>query len=94
MEAPTIDGASELENKYGLDFCLNTSIISFFPEVKPPIAPPKALPRVDVIISTLPTTPQCSCVPRPVFPKNLLSDNHQPLQVHCIFLLNHKFGLA
>ena len=31
MEAPTIDGASELENKYGLDFCLRTSIISFLP---------------------------------------------------------------
>ena len=46
------------------------SIISFLPEVKPPIAPPKALPSVDVIISTLPTTPQCSCVPRPVFPRN------------------------
>ena len=68
VAAPTIDGANELENKYGRDFCLNMSIISFLPEVKPPIAPPKALPKVEVIISTLPITPQCSCVPLPVFP--------------------------
>ena len=36
------------------------SIISFFPDVKPPIAPPKAFPNVPVIISTRPITPQCS----------------------------------
>jgi hypothetical protein len=39
--APTIPGAREFENKYGLERCLNKSIISFLPEVKPPRAPPK-----------------------------------------------------
>ena len=59
-------GAKEFENKYGRDLCLNISMISFLPEVKPPIAPPKAFPKVEVIISTLPITLQCSCVPLPV----------------------------
>ena len=33
MEAPTIDGAKELENKYGLERWRNISIISFLPVV-------------------------------------------------------------
>ena len=46
IEAPTIAGASVLENKYGLDFWRKISIISFFPDVKPPDPPPRALPKV------------------------------------------------
>ena len=37
--------------------------------VKPPLAPPSALPSVEVMMSTRPATPQCSGVPRPVGPK-------------------------
>jgi hypothetical protein len=36
IDAPTIGGAIEFENKYGLDFCLNNSMISFLPVVYPP----------------------------------------------------------
>ena len=57
MAAPTIEGARELEKRYGLDRCLNISIISFLPVVYPPIAPPRAFPRVPVIMSTLSITP-------------------------------------
>ncbi len=53
---PQFPGAKEFENKYGLERCLNISIISFLPEVNPPKAPPKAFPNVEVIISTLPIT--------------------------------------
>ena len=55
-DAPTIDGANVLEKRYGLDFCLNISTISFLPDVNPPEAPPNAFPRVPVIISILPIT--------------------------------------
>ncbi len=55
-DAPTIEGAKVFENKYGLDFCLRISIISFLPEVKPPEAPPSAFPSVPVIISIFPIT--------------------------------------
>ena len=51
-EAPTIAGANVFENKYGRDFCLRISIISLGPLVKPPEAPPNALPNVPVITST------------------------------------------
>ena len=44
------------------------AIISFLPEVKPPIAPPKAFPKVPVIMSTLPITLWYSWVPLPVLP--------------------------
>ena len=37
--------------------------------MKPPLAPPRALPRVEVTISMRPATPQYSGVPRPVGPK-------------------------
>ena len=45
-------------------------MISFFPVVYPPIAPPSAFPRVPVIMSILPITPFSSKVPRPVSPIN------------------------
>ena len=63
-----IIGASELENKYGLDFCRSNSIISLFATVKPPLAPPSDFPKVPVKISTLPITPQYSMEPLPDFP--------------------------
>ena len=58
------------ENKYGLDFCLNNSIISFGPLVNPPEAPPSALPNVPVIISTWSITPNSSGTPFPLGPIN------------------------
>ncbi|MNI56703.1 hypothetical protein D3C73_1117220 [compost metagenome] len=45
-------------------------MISFLPEVKPPEAPPNALPKVPVMISTRSITLKSSCVPRPVAPIN------------------------
>ena len=54
MLAPTIDGASELEKRYGRDRWRSMSMISFRPVVKPPIAPPKALPSVPVKMSMRP----------------------------------------
>ena len=69
IEAPTIAGIIVLLNKYGRERWRSSSIISFLPVVKPPLAPPRALPRVPVIISILPITPRYSCVPLPVFPK-------------------------
>ena len=68
--APAIAGARELENRYGRLLCLNRSMISFRPDVYPPDAPPSAFPNVPVMISTRPSTPQYSAVPRPVFPTN------------------------
>ena len=56
IDAPTIEGASEFEKRYGRDRCLKISIISFLPDVNPPSAPPKAFPSVHVIISILPIT--------------------------------------
>ena len=40
------------------------------PETQPPDAPPSALPKVVVMTSSCPCTPQCSWVPRPVLPMN------------------------
>ena len=51
MQAATRGGAKLFENKYGLDFCLRVSTISFEADTNPPEAPPKAFPNVDVIIS-------------------------------------------
>ena len=63
--------ATVLENKYGLDRCLSISIISFRPDVNPPEAPPSALPKVLVIISTRSITPQYSWTPLPFLPIKL-----------------------
>ena len=41
-------------------------MISFLPDVKPPMAPPSALPSVPVMMSIWPITLWYSCVPRPV----------------------------
>lgn len=68
MLAPAIAGANELENKYGRLLWRSRSMISLRPDVYPPEAPPSAFPSVPVMMSTRPCTPQCSGVPRPVFP--------------------------
>ncbi len=69
IAADTIEGASEFENRYGRDRCRSISTISLRAVVKPPSAPPSALPSVDVMMSTSPRTPQCSTAPRPVAPR-------------------------
>ena len=69
IEAPTMLGASVLENRYGLLRWRSISMISFLPLVKPPLAPPSALPSVPVMISILPITLRNSCVPLPVLPR-------------------------
>ena len=69
IEAPTMEGASVLLNKYGLERWRSISIISLRPLVNPPEAPPSALPKVPVMISILPITPRYSWVPRPVLPR-------------------------
>ena len=43
---------------------------SLRPVVNPPMAPPRALPRVPVMRSTRPSTPRSSIEPRPVAPMN------------------------
>ena len=45
-------------------------MISRRPLVYPPLAPPSALPSVPVRMSIRPSTPWCSCVPRPCRPMN------------------------
>mmetsp|Transcript_8670 Transcript_8670/g.24473 ORF Transcript_8670/g.24473 Transcript_8670/m.24473 type:complete len:301 (-) Transcript_8670:201-1103(-) len=71
MLAPTTGGASELLKRYGRAFWRRMSITSLRPVVYPPVAPPRALPSVELITSTDPgASPQCSSVPRPVFPTN------------------------
>ena len=68
MVAPTMEGANEFENKYGLERCLSISTIGDLAAINPPEAPPKALPKVPVIISGLPNAPACSLLPLPLFP--------------------------
>ena len=67
-DAAVTAGASELENRYGRDRCRSSSTISLRPEVYPPEAPPRALPRVPVTTSTWSVTPNSSGVPRPFSP--------------------------
>lgn len=50
--AAATDGASVLENKYGRAFCRRMSTTSFRPVVYPPVAPPRALPSVELMMST------------------------------------------
>ena len=64
----TIGGGSVLENRYGRERFRSSSMISRRPEVKPPEAPPSALPSVEVTMSTRSMQPRSSAVPRPVFP--------------------------
>jgi len=66
----TITGGSVFEKRYGRERCRRISMISLCEEVKPPLAPPSALPSVLVMMSTRPITPQCSCVPLPCLPMN------------------------
>src|SRR5437667_1726786 len=49
--AATTGGAMVFENKYGRERCRKRSTISLRPLVKPPLAPPSALPRVPVMMS-------------------------------------------
>ena len=65
----TSAGGSVFEKRYGRERWRRRSTISRRAAVKPPLAPPSALPRVEVMMSTRPATPQCSGVPRPVGPK-------------------------
>ena len=83
------NGGSVLENRYGLDRCLNKSINAFGPAVYPPAAPPNAFPNVELITSICPVIPKCSSVPRPVGPKNL--QKQQILEK--LFLINHSTRL-
>ena len=50
-------------------------MISFLPVVKPPEAPPSALPKVPVMTSTLPMTPQYSVEPLPRLPTKPDNEN-------------------
>ena len=61
-------GASVFENRYGRLRWRSSSTISRRPLVKPPDAPPSALPSVLVTTSTRSMTPWYSGVPRPVGP--------------------------
>jgi hypothetical protein len=68
-EAPTIGGAIEFENRLGLALYLKMSMMHFFPVAYPPVPPPNAFPRVEVIMSIDPSgMEKYSAVPRPVFP--------------------------
>ena len=68
--APTRLGAMELENKYVL--ALFRSISTTYPleATNPPEAPPIAFPRVELMKSIFPSSPNNSGVPFPVFPMN------------------------
>mmetsp|Transcript_21420 Transcript_21420/g.51458 ORF Transcript_21420/g.51458 Transcript_21420/m.51458 type:complete len:243 (-) Transcript_21420:117-845(-) len=68
-DAPTTAGAIELEKRYGRAFCRSMPMISLRPVEYPPVAPPSALPSVELITSTDASTPKCSGVPLPVGPK-------------------------
>lgn len=83
---PTIGGAIELENKYGLDFYLNYYMISFLPLVYPPLAPPNAFPRVPLIISISLVTPNISGVPYPVGPINPVAW-HSSMKITALYFL-------
>lgn len=54
LATATTGGGSELENRYGLDFCRKTLINSLGPVVYPPEAPPSAFPSVELMTSTFP----------------------------------------
>ncbi|MCY1547369.1 hypothetical protein D9M68_834230 [compost metagenome] len=69
IDAPTIAGATVLENRYGRERWRSSATTSWRALVKPPDAPPSALPSVPVMMSTLPNTPRSSCVPRPRAPR-------------------------
>jgi len=51
IDAATVEGAIEFEKRYGLHLFLNTSTTLFDATVKPPVPPPRALPRVELITS-------------------------------------------
>src|ERR1700756_3009039 len=69
-------GATALENRYGRDRCRSSSTISARALTYPPDAPPSALPRVPVTMSTRSWTPNRSGVPAPFGPTN-----HSPCAV-------------
>jgi len=48
-------GAIEFEKRLGLALCLKISIMHFLPVAYPPVPPPRALPKVDVMISMVPS---------------------------------------
>lgn len=69
-DAPTIDGAIELENKYVRARFFNISTVYLEPAIKPPEAPPIAFPKVELTKSIFPYNPKISGVPLPVLPIN------------------------
>gem|GEM_PF-3553603 len=64
-EIAAIAGIRLFENKYHLCWLRSFSTTCFFETIKPPLAPPKAFPMVEDIISTLHSTPHNSAVPLP-----------------------------
>ncbi len=68
IPAATTCGGRELENRYGRERWRSISITSAFAVVKPPTAPPMALPSVPVKMSIFSITPLTSAEPRPVAP--------------------------
>jgi len=68
-EAPAMGGAIEFEKRLGRALCLKISIMHFLPVAYPPVPPPRALPKVEVMISMAPSgIEKYSGVPLPVFP--------------------------
>src|SRR5581483_1995091 len=61
-------GGSAFEKSCGRERWARTSQTSSLAATKPPAAPPRAFPSVEVITSTSPRRPQCSATPRPVSP--------------------------
>jgi hypothetical protein len=62
-------GGSALEKSCGRERWVIMSTTAPGPAMNPPAAPPSALPSVEVMMSTSPSTPKCSAVPRPVAPR-------------------------
>jgi hypothetical protein len=68
-EAPAMGGAIEFEKRLGRALCLKMSIMHFLPVAYPPVPPPRAFPKVDVMISIAPSgIEKYSGVPLPVLP--------------------------
>mmetsp|Transcript_3467 Transcript_3467/g.14007 ORF Transcript_3467/g.14007 Transcript_3467/m.14007 type:complete len:243 (+) Transcript_3467:1168-1896(+) len=69
VAAATRGGAMVLEKRYGRAFWRSTSTTSWRPVVKPPLAPPIALPSVELMMSTCPSTSHASVAPMPLSPR-------------------------
>ena len=89
----TITGGREFEKRYGRDRCLSIVIISLWLDVKPPAAPPIALPIVLVTISTFPITPQYSIEPLPEGPKNPVACESSTITRESYFSANKHISI-